>query len=364
MNEEIEIKHDRIRNLFYEKKIKGLLLAKQSNFQWLTGGKENNICNNEDVSLVYLLITKDKRYLVASNSDALRVMEEELARLGFELMIYNWFNQNVFNAVEKVVSLKDVGGDFMDSKIINLDREIVMLRMDMTDFEIERFKNLCKEYSNLLTDFCVNLKPGISEKKIAANLNYECSKKGIRTPVLMVGSDERVFKYRHPTATDKLVDKYILIAAVVEREGIHLNISRSVYFGKAPDELKLKQNLVNFIISNYYSYSKPGISLGELLEAGGKAYSAIGFGGEWENHTQGCISGYRPAEFLCLSGSKIKIKNNFILGWNPTIRGVKAEDSTLIYNGEAIQFSIDKRWPYEEVEVEGNKYLRPDILEL
>ncbi|MBU4294150.1 MAG: aminopeptidase P family protein, partial [Actinobacteria bacterium] len=129
------------------------------------------------------------------------------------------------------------------------------------------------------------------------------------------------------------------------------------------EELKIKQEAVNYVIANYYYHSKPGITLGELFEVGKKAYSTAGYPGEWENHIQGGIAGYKPLEFLVLPGSKVTVDNNNILGWNPTIKGAKAEDPTLVQNGEAIQFSIDKRWPYSEVEVEGKKFLRPDILE-
>ena len=79
--------------------------------------------------------------------------------------------------------------------------EISQMRSIMTEEEIARYKIMCQEYTRLFTDYCNSLKPGITEIEVAAGLAYESGKKGIRLPVLMVGSDERIFSYRHPCAT-------------------------------------------------------------------------------------------------------------------------------------------------------------------
>ena len=78
--EEINLKIKNLKNLMLEKNFDGILVSRQTNFLWLTGGKRNNVIKNDDVSSVYLFITRkcDARYLIASASDARRVFEEEL----------------------------------------------------------------------------------------------------------------------------------------------------------------------------------------------------------------------------------------------------------------------------------------------
>lgn len=232
------------------------------------------------------------------------------------------------------------------------------------DFEVNRVKKLCKEYTELLTDFCLSLKPNLTEVEVAADLSLDCLKCNISPLILMVGSDERIFKYRHPVATNKRIKKYVLIATVVEKDGLNVSISRSIYFGKVPQELRDKQKAVDFIESNYYYYSLPGVSLKELFEIGKKSYLEVGYPDEWENHTQGGIVGYKPREYLVSSNSEIVLNSNNVMGWNPTIRGVKAEDFILVKRGEIEQLSIDRRWPYTEVDIKGNRFLNPKILEI
>jgi len=364
VKEEFQIKEERIRDLIERKNLAGIILGTLTNFLWLTGGRRNQIIKNADISLVYLLITKQKRYLLSTRSDADRIMDEELSDLGFELVLYDWYRHSFVDALNKIGINGTIGCDFYYEKFPNIEEDLTKLRVSLTKFEVRRVKALCKDYTELLTDFCFTLKPGVPETDLAADLHYKCAKRNIFPFVLMVGSDERVFKYRHPVATNKKVKKYVLIATVVERDGLNVSMSRSVYFGKLPEELKMKQTAVNTIESTYYAHSLPGISLGDLFDIGKATYSKLGYPHEWENHTQGGIVGYKPRELLVTEDSEIEINSNNVLGWNPTIQGVKAEDFILVKEKEIEQLSIDPRWPYEEVRINGKMFCKPKILEI
>lgn len=365
IEKEIDIKHSRLRKLLDSKGLSGVLLSKQSNFQWFTGGKINDVIKNEDKSLVFLFVTESERYLIATRSDGDRVFTEEITGMDFKLFFYNWYDQTAVDVVNEIGIIGRIGADFNQPGLVNINADIVNLRIDLTVYEIDRYKKFCSFYTKLLTDFCINkLKPGISEKVIATNLTYECLKFNIRLPVLMVGSDERVFKYRHPCATEKKLNNYILIATSAERDGLHASLTRSAYFGKIPDELIARQKAVNFVQVYYTVYSIPGTSLKELFKIGKEAYLKVGFKDEWKNHLQGGITGYRPLEYLANATSSAVIRVNNILSWNPTISGVKSEDTILIFSDGPQQLSIDENWPYEEIEVRDKKFKRPEILRL
>lgn len=364
MEKEIDIKHYRVKELLSSKNIEGILLSRQSNFLWFTGGKLNDVIKNNDISLVHIFVTKDKKYLIATNSDADRVMAEELIGLGFELVKFDWFNQNVFDGLKKIGVKGKIGADFKSGDIYFIDDDLAEIRINLTEPEIKRYMKFCMQYANILTDYFTSLKKGISERELAAGLNYECAKNGIRMPVLMVGSDERVFSFKHPCTTDKIIDKYVLVATVGEKDGICANVTRCVYFGKTPAELKEKQSAVNYVISKFYANSIPGRTLMELFDIGREAYREAGYDDEWKKHIQGGISGYNPLEFQVNAITDIKIKNNNILSFNPTIKGAKSEDPVLVKDDAAEITVFDSRWPYEVVKADGSQYKRPLILEL
>jgi Xaa-Pro dipeptidase len=364
VKEEFQIKVKSIRDLFEKKNLSGIILGTLTNFLWLTGGRRNQIIKNADISLVHLLITKHKHYLLSTRSDADRIMDEELGDFGFELVLYDWYRHSFFDAVNKIGIHGTIGCDFYHEKFPNIEEDLTKLRVSLTEFEVRRVKALCKEYTEFLTDFCLRLKPGGTETALADDLHAQCVQKNIFPCVLMVGSDERVFKYRHPVATKKKIKKYVLIATVVERDGLNVSISRSVYFGKLPEELQLKQTSVNTIESTYYAHSLPGTSLRDLFDIGKATYAKLGYPHEWENHTQGGIVGYKPRELPVTEDSEIEIHRNNVLGWNPTIQGVKAEDFILVREKDIEQLSIDPRWPYKEIQINGKLFRKPKILEI
>ena len=363
MGKDLKIKEIKLRRLMEDLELPGIILSSQTNFLWLTGGRRNDILKSEDVSLVYLFISRDERYLISTNSDKDRMLDEELAGMGFQPVIYDWYDQDLFHAIKKI-GLKNIGGDFNHPQIRFIGDELVDIRRDLTHDEYERLKELAGHYSTLVTDFCMNLKPGLTEKQLSNNLTCMCLKEDIRMPVLMVGSDGRAFSYRHPAATDKKIDKYFILATVAEKYGLNISLSRCIHFGKAPEELNRKIDAVNIIDAAYSANSREGITLKELFKVGIRAYAETGFKDEWKRHTQGGILGYKPREFVIDSTSQVRISKNNALSWNPTIEGVKTEDVYFLKNEGLEQLTIDKNWPYTKIDIDGKSFLKPIIMEI
>lgn len=361
---EIEIKRNKLLKLIEIKNISGILLSKKWNFRWFTGGHDNNVVRTEDSSSVYLYINKSGNYLIATKSDAGRVFYEELNEFGFQLILYKWYDENIEDVIKNISGNSLVGCDYDNNIFMNLEDDLAKLRIDLTDYEVNKIKEFSKDYSNILTDFCLKLKTGLNEKKIADNLEYFFKNYNINFPVLMVGSDDRIYKFRHPIATDKKVKKYLLIATVAEKFGLHISISRSVYFGKVPKELQKKQEIVNLLEAKLCFNTLPGIMLKDLFKIGKNFYKELGYPDEWQNHTLGGIVGYKPREFLINALNTIKINKNNIISWNPTINGAKAEDTILVEENKISQLTIDKRWPCSEYHIDNMIFFKPKILEL
>ncbi len=93
---EIAVKMDRLRALMAAQGLDGVLLTQVRNVWWITAGTVNNqIVLNKDVGAASLLVLKDgRRWLLCSGSEAGRMMDEGLARLGYQLLEYNWYEAN------------------------------------------------------------------------------------------------------------------------------------------------------------------------------------------------------------------------------------------------------------------------------
>ena len=56
------------------------------------------------------------------------------------------------------------------------------------------------------------------------------------------------------------------------------------------------------------------------------------------------------------------VKENQAFAWNPTITGVKVEDTIISYKDKIEVITISDDWPMIEVSLNGKVYSQPDIL--
>ncbi|MCL5986239.1 MAG: aminopeptidase P family N-terminal domain-containing protein [Actinobacteria bacterium] len=363
-NSEVDEKIVKLRTLIKQRKLGGILITRQHNFAWITGGRKNQVLNSFDDSLCGVLVTESDVYFLASQSDFRRVLEEELKDLKFEEVLYDWYGNGiapeVLKRVDGVVGIDSYVNGIADQRIIEAD--LSDLRSTLSSYEIERIKSFSLKCSEIITEVAMSTKQGESELKVASEIAQRYWEFGIAPSVLMVGSDDRLFKYRHPVATQKKIDKYFMIALVAEKFGLNVSISRLIHFGKPDEDLLKRQKAIENVFAYLISLSKPGISFGDIFEKMSIFYESLGFKDEWKYHLQGGTIAYKPREALVVMDSKCEFRENQLAGWNPTITGVKAEDVYLIKKDGGEIISFDNRWPHYEVEVNGFKLIRPDFL--
>ncbi|MCX5641888.1 MAG: hypothetical protein NTY10_01390 [Candidatus Omnitrophica bacterium] len=88
--EEFAVKLSRLRCFLAENKKEGILINRQDNFAWLTGGGENRVVTASDSGASDLLVTAQKIYLLANNIESGRVMQEEVSSLAIEPLVFPW----------------------------------------------------------------------------------------------------------------------------------------------------------------------------------------------------------------------------------------------------------------------------------
>jgi len=79
------------------------------------------------------------------------------------------------------------------------------------------------------------------------------------------------------------------------------------------------------------SASKPGTTVGDVLEVAADEYAAQGYPEEWRHHHQGGITGYRGREVFAVPGEPTVLPGSCAVAWNPSITGgAKSEDTALV----------------------------------
>jgi antitoxin VapB len=112
--------------------------------------------------------------------------------------------------------------------------------------------------------------------------------------------------------------------------------------------------------------SMPGATLESVFKTAQDAYARVGFDGEWKLHHQGGTAGYSARELLGVPGEKFVLAPGMVCAWNPSITGVKSEDTILVPapGGKPEVLTTIDGWPTQNVTVGDLTLPRPLILEV
>ncbi|CCQ98122.1 hypothetical protein CULT_80015 [[Clostridium] ultunense Esp] len=77
---------------------------------------------------------------------------------------------------------------------------------------------------------------------------------------------------------------------------------------------------------------------------------------------QGGATGYASREYFATPASEEVVHLHQAFAWNPAILGLKSEDTILVGEKENEVLTHTGSWVYLEMEQDGKRYLRPDIL--
>lgn len=344
-----------LRDMLREYSVEGILVTQQVNFSWLTGGRAY-INGNSEGAVAPILITKDRVFLIANNIEAQRLKEEEIGD-EIEVIEYDWYEANgqdrcIYNALGNGKFITDV----------QLKKEISLLRYTLCEEDIERYRVIGKLVGQAVEETCREISPGMSEWEISGVLCKKCLDRGLEPFVHLVGTDWRAEKYRHPLPTDKKVDKYALVAVNAMKYGLWVSATRLVCFGRVPDEIRKRFEAVVKVDACFIASTRPGNTVGQVFKKAMKAYEESGFEGQWKCHHQGGLTGYSSREYKATPDMDTVIGVNQAFAWNPSISGTKSEDTILVLEGGNEIITQTGEYPLIEVEYEGHRILRPDIL--
>lgn len=356
---EVEIKLNRVRKLIQDHNLKGMILSKRGNFSWITGGAHSHIETTKEMGCAQILIAEDRQVLVTDNIESKRIIQEELSDVPFEVETRNWYDDK-----DKIMELhgKGWGIDTDLPGFINITEKLSRVRAPLTEEEVERYKWLGSTTSKILEKVCQEIKVGDEEQEVAARLAQDLLKEGIRLCVNLVAADQRIFRYRHPLPKNHKIEKYVMVVICAEKWGLIANATRFVHFGLLSTDLQQKLDAVQQVEATMILQTRPGIQMNQILNAGINQYALFGFSDEWKLHHQGGPTGYFTRDFLVTPQSNEVVQTNQAFAWNPSITGIKTED-TILVTDEGYEFltgPID--WPKKKVINDQEILIRPDIL--
>lgn len=359
---EQEQKDGRVRELLARRGLDGLLLRRASSFAWATCGAASYINTASDYGEATLLYTPDRRCVISNNIEAPRLSQEEgLAARGWEFVTGDWYAPE--DLVGETTRGMRLGADYPRPGAEDLSAEVSDLRAHLTPEEGERFRELGRLCADAMGAAIAQVRPGQTEHEIAGILARESATRGAWPVVDLVATDERIFRYRHPLPTGKRLERYAMLVLCGRMYGLVCSITRLVHFGPPTEELRSKQEAVARVDGAYLAATRPGTTVRDVFERGVREYAATGFPGEWRLHHQGGTAGYEGREELGTPTAEGTVAEGQAYAWNPSITGVKSEDTILVGTEGNEVLTAMSDWPSLAVEVDGQSFRRPAILE-
>ena len=337
-----------------------VVLTRPGAVAWLTGGLPPPVDRSAATDLVWAVISGESATLITTEVEADRIAEEyQPGKHGFaELVAVPWYDPDAF-----VRAAADVAGapasalasDGHPAFGADSSDDLTVLRLALSVAEQDDLRALGADAAAALEQALTAWSPGERDLDIQARVAAALEARGADAPVLIVGGDDRVRRYRHPMAAGAPVRRLAMAVVVARRGGLHAAATRFASAVPLGAELRALFTQVRRIEAATLAAGQPGHSYGDVLRALDRGYTAEGAPGGWAGHYQGGPIGYAQREFEIAPGQDgsrwpdVRIEPGHAVAWNPSLPGgAKAEDTYLVHADGLERVTTGPGWPTGE----------------
>jgi Xaa-Pro dipeptidase len=359
---DVQVKQERVHAFLEREGLDALVLGRQDNFAWVTAGGDSRVITTSEVGFAYLVLARDRRWLVSHAMDGQRFLDEQAPGQGYELETLYWHQGSPEERVIELTQGMTVGADLPLPGARQYGAEIVDLHYPLTGLDLARCRWIGRTTNHILVQVAQGLELGTTEREVAARLLYEYALEGMTLDVLIVGFDDRVLRYRHPLATDKALQRYALLHPAARRWGLHANVTRLVHLEQPPSEIRRAIDAAQTVGAHVAAMLAPGVRFADVLAEQKRLYAQLGYPEEWNLHFQGGITGYTLADpSRCLDPAARAVSGQ-AYDYFITLTGAKFEELTLLTE-KGVEFaSLGPGWPARNVWTPSGIIQVPDVM--
>jgi antitoxin VapB len=360
-NAELDAKHEQLVEWLRAQGLAGVLIRRNENVAWVTGGAvELRVLTPCETGVASLLVTAaGKRYYFTTENEAPRLHDEEFGALDFEPVLFPWYADDTVVAAAKLAG-GPLGSDMPGAGLTPVN--LFPLRAALSESEIERYRWLGAETAAATVEALHQVEPGLSEYDLEAITAAGLLRRGIQPSVALYAVDDRILKYKHAVPRGKRLKHYAMLNLCSRKWGLAISITRFVHFDALPAQLSANFEAAAQVNAALMNATRVGATSAELFRVAQSAYVAQGFPGEEHLHHQGGPTGYGEREWVATPSGTEVVVNNQAFAWNPSIRGGKAEDTVLLRDGVIENLTPTPELPQLAAKAEGSSYTATGVL--
>jgi len=343
-----------------EERPAGLVLTGPAAVAWACGGVAPPVDRTAAIDLVWAVFTPDGAALITTNVEADRIRDEYgPAAHGFaDLVVVPWQDPAAFvTSAERLagVPAARLASDGHAAFGLDATDDLIALRLALSAAEQEDLAGLGRDAAAALQSALSSWRPGERDLDIQARCASQLEAVGADAPVLIVGGDDRLQRYRHPMAVGAPVRGRVMAVVVARRGGLHVAATRFAAAAPLDRAYRSLRRRVLSIEDAVLSACRPGATYGAALAALDAGYARAGAPGEWAGHYQGGPIGFAQREFelapdqASARWNRQPVAAGHAIAWNPSLPGgAKTEDTYLVSgSGELQHVTCAPGWPLE-----------------
>jgi Xaa-Pro dipeptidase len=321
-------RRERLRELLGRRNLGGVVLRRPVNFAWYTGGADSRVDHVAPDGVADILVTPRAELVLASTMSGPRMRAEQTPDI--EVVERPWW-EDAARTIRELTADGPVGSDGRVPDTVDLSPEIDSLRRTLDPDAVGRLREVGADLTAALAEAAEAVAPGVSESEAAEVLERACRERHLTAPVLLVGGDERVERFRHPLPTDAPITRRALLATSAERGGLYANHTVIVELEDPDAEVRRRCEACEEILGRMRDEAtRPGRTLADAFADCRRFYADAGYPDEWKLHHQGGMTGYGSREVIATPDTHDRIESGQAFAWNPSITGAKAEETFVL----------------------------------
>ena len=311
-----------LRSLSERHDASAIILDSRRDFAWLTLGGQNHIPYTTETGVAPVLVTREDAVVLAPINEHDRIAEEEVAGLPLRLESLPWWQPGA--ALERS---KQIAKDGRLITAADVGQELTSLRSQLTAAEHSRMTWLAQVVLEVAQEALRDVRPSTVEDEIVARVSAGFAAQGVRLPVVLTASDERIERYRHPLPAPRAVHARVMLIVVAERWGLHVAHTQFRELREMDKAVEERAAKLGDVLTAMRTATIPGNTLGDVLDAARESYRAVGMEEQWTLHHQGGTIGYQAREQIATPGDQTAIVPGMAFAWNPSAVGFKREET-------------------------------------
>ena len=351
----------RLRAFMQRNRYDAAVVGTRPDFSWITGGGSHGLVDAGRSPGVLLVVTPTAKHVVASNAEAQRILDEEVAGQGYEARTFLWYDGQA-RQLEPLLKGKRVVTDVPLACCPEAQRVgcYAPLYAPLTALEVRRYRWLGRKTSEALERVAAAVRPGMTERDANYLLHKELCYWGIAATASAAAADQRVAKYPRPSVAGATLRRYLSLSVRARRWGLVVAATRCVYFGSSPRLARAFERAA-VVGAKLCAATRAGRTLGDVFAAAQEAYAEADAPGAWRLADVGGPVAYDGPTALARPRHAGEIRKGMAFAWRPSLAGAKMENTYLLTEQGLEPLTPCLTWPAIEVKLGGRVYRMPGL---